>query len=433
MVQEFDVVVVGAGVIGAATSFELARTGRSVLCVDNSGAVGSGSTSASSAIIRFHYSTWDSVLTSWESAWLWWRFSEHLGTTASAALAKFVPTGALTFDFRGTNRDVTVALMRRCGIAVEDLSANQIRERFPALDVADFGVAKRVDDAAFFDDPVGEVGGYFTPDAGFIDDPMLAAQNFMDAAMRGGAKLRLHSKVVEIRRRGDAVVGVTLESGELIDAHVVVNVAGPASARINEMAGVSGEMKINQRPLRQEVHVATPPQNFGLDGTGPLVTDMGLGTYFRPHLGGTMIVGGTEPKCDDLEWVRDPDQFSDQPTTVGFERSMLRLGRRMPNLAIPSRPKGLAGLYDVTDDWVPIYDCSSLKGYFMACGTSGNQFKNAPMSGIFMTALVEASEQGIDHDTDPVQVVGAHTGMTINLGAFSRLREPETTTGTVMG
>lgn len=433
MTEHSDVVVVGAGVIGAATAFELARRGRSVICVDAGGAVGGGSTSASSAIIRFHYSIWDSVLTAWEAAWMWWRLDEHLGVTDPAGMAQFVRTGALMLDCPGSNRDIAIALLRRAGVSVEELAPAEVRERFQALDTSDFGDPKRVDDPNFFAEPIGELGAYFTPDAGFIDDPMLAAHNFMHAARHHGARLRLHERVVEVRRLDDRVTGVTLEAGEQIDAPFVVNAAGPASAWINEMAGVAGEMRIKHRPLRQEVHVVSHPSNFALDGTGPLVSDMGVGTYFRPHLGGTMIVGGTEPACDQLEWVDDPDVFNDQPTAEGFERSMLRLARRMPTFAIPNRPVGLAALYDASDDWVPIYDCSSVRGYFMACGTSGNQFKNAPMVGIFMAELIDATDRGIDHDHDPVRVIGRHTAMSINLGAFSRLRDPAPTSGSVMG
>jgi hypothetical protein len=74
-----------------------------------------------------------------------------------------------------------------------------------------------------------------------------------------------------------------------------------------------------------------------------------------------------------------------------------------------------------------------VRGFFMACGTSGNQFKNAPMVGIFMAELIDATDRGIDHDHDPVQVIGRHTAMSINLGAFSRLRDPAPTSGSVMG
>ena len=134
-----------------------------------------------------------------------------------------------------------------------------------------------------------------------------------------------------------------------------------------------------------------------------------------------------------LEWVDDPDDFNDQPTVEHWETSMLRLARRLPEFGVPPKPVGLAALYDASDDWVPIYDRSSLDGFYMACGTSGNQFKNAPLAGQFIRALVDAADAGVDHDADPVQFTGPLTGRAINLGAFSRRRDPAVTSGTVMG
>ena len=50
-----DVVIIGAGVVGASIALELQRSGRKVLDVDKGESVGGGSTSASSALIRFNY------------------------------------------------------------------------------------------------------------------------------------------------------------------------------------------------------------------------------------------------------------------------------------------------------------------------------------------------------------------------------------------
>ena len=71
---------------------------------------------------------------------------------------------------------------------------------------------------------------------------------------------------------------------------------------------------------------------------------------------------------------------------------------------------------------MPIYDRTSLEGYYVAIGTSGNQFKNAPLVGRFLAALVEAGERGHDHDAHPVTVTGTHTGLAIDLGHYSRRR-----------
>ena len=117
---------------------------------------------------------------------------------------------------------------------------------------------------------------------------------------------------------------------------------------------------------------------------------------------------------------------------------MWRLARRLPDLAVPHRPTGLAGVYDVTPDWMPVYDRTSLDGFYVAIGTSGNQFKNAPLVGQILCDLVEAElidavEGGHDHDADPVTTNCHRIGRPLDLGAFSRLRSMTATTGTVMG
>jgi sarcosine oxidase, subunit beta len=431
--QRADALVIGAGVIGAAVAYELARSGRSVIVVDKGPAVGAGSTSASASIIRFSYSTADAVLTAWESAAIWEAWEEHLGTVDPDGMARFVRTGNLIFCTAGYDGSGTMALWDDIGIPYERLDANEIRERFPKLDPGRYWPPKRIDDPAFADDATGELTAFFNAGSGFIDDPMLAAHNLAFAARRHGATFRFHEAVVAVEQRGGRVRGVTLAGGEVVDAPVVVNVGGPHSGIINRMAGVTGDMRIGHRPLRNEVFAVPAPSGFELDDGATTVADLDIGQYFRPQFGGTLLVGGTEPACDELEWIDDPDDFREQPTVEVWETAMLRLARRMPEFGVPSRPVGLAALYDASDDWVPIYDKSSLAGFYMACGTSGNQFKNAPLAGQFIVALVDAAERGIDHDEDPVQFAGPRTGRTINVGAFSRRRDPAVTSGTVMG
>ena len=428
-----DAIVIGAGVIGSAVTLELVRSGRSVVCVDKGPAAGAGSTSASSAIIRFSYSTLDAVLTAWEAAALWRDWSGHLGTTDPDGMARFLRTGNLIFCTPGFDGSTVMALWDEVGIAYERLDARELRERFPGLDIGCYFPPKRVDDPAFADDATSELTAFYNADSGFIDDPMLAAHNLADAARTNGAEFRFRTAVSAIGRAGGRVTGVTLASGDRISAPIVVNVGGPHSRIINEMAGVTGDMRIGHRPLRQEVFAVPAPPGFGLDDGGPLVADLDVGQYFRPQAGGTLLVGGTEPECDVLEWVTDPDQFNDLPTVEQWETSMLRLARRLRDFGVPPKPVGLAALYDASDDWVPIYDRSSLDGFYMACGTSGNQFKNAPLAGQFIRALIDAADAGNDHDADPVQFTGRATGRTINLGAFSRRRDPTVTSGTVMG
>ncbi len=428
-----DAIVIGSGVIGAAVALELARGGRSVVCVDKGPAPGAGSTSASSSIIRFSYSTHDAVLTAWEAAALWHDWAGHLGVEDPDGMARFVRTGYLGFITPGYDADRVLALWDDVGIPYRRLDGAGLRARYPGLDTGAYYPPKRIDDPAFADDAADDLTAFLEEESGYVDDPMLAAHNLAHAARHHGAVFRFRAAVVAIDRAGGRVRGVTLAGGESIAAPVVVNVAGPHSGIVNEMAGVAAELRIGHRPLRQEVFAVPAPAGFGLDDGGPVVADLDLGQYFRPQAGGTLLVGGTEPACDTLEWITDPDDFDDQPTVEHWETSMLRLARRLPEFGVPTRPVGLAALYDASDDWVPIYDGSSLRGFFMACGTSGNQFKNAPMAGQFIRALVDAADAGVDHDAEPVQFTGARTGRTIDLAAFSRLRTPAVTSGTVMG
>jgi sarcosine oxidase, subunit beta len=428
-----DAVVIGAGVIGAAVALELARGGRRVVCVDKGPAAGAGSTSASSSIIRFSYSTVDAVLTAWESAACWRDWAGHLGVEDPAGMARFVPAGNLVYQTPDYDGVAVLEAWDDVGIPYELLDPAALRARFPALDHGAYFPPKRTDDPTFGDDAGGELHAFYNGDSGYIDDPMLAAHNLAHAAAHHGATFRFRAAVRSIGRRDGHVTGVELEGGDVVAAPVVVNVAGPHSSHINELAGVVGDMRITTRALRQEVFAVPAPPGMLLADGAPFVADLDLGQYFRPQAGGTLLVGGTEAACDELEWIADADDFDEVASVEGWERSTLRLARRVPALGIPPRPVGLAALYDVADDWVPIYDRSSLDGYFMACGTSGNQFKNAPLAGQFMRALVDAAAAGIDHDAEPVTFRGPLTGRVIHLAAFSRRRAPTATSGTVMG
>ncbi|PKW19188.1 FAD dependent oxidoreductase [Saccharopolyspora spinosa] len=103
-----------------------------------------------------------------------------------------------------------------------------------------------------------------------------------------------------------------------------------------------------------------------------------------------------------------------------FEAQVTRAARRLSGLRVPNRARGVVGVYDVADDWTPIYDRTELAGFYVAIGASGNQFKNAPVVGRLMAALVDQVEAGADHDREPVRYRGPHTGLDIDPGSFSR-------------
>ena len=79
MKKDFDVIIIGAGIIGCCTAFELSKKGLKTLNIDKLSAVGSGSTANSCAVIRVHYSTLDGTAVAYESYLYWNEWEKYLG------------------------------------------------------------------------------------------------------------------------------------------------------------------------------------------------------------------------------------------------------------------------------------------------------------------------------------------------------------------
>lgn len=429
-----DAVVVGAGVIGSSIALELARAGRRVVLIDRASGPGQGSTSASSAVIRYNFSTLSGVAAAWESQFCWLSWADHLGHDVGD-LARFERCGLVMIDVDVAPRSGWLPLFDKVGVPYEEWDAATLAQRMPGIDTGRYWPPKRIDDDRFWSDATDTLGAVYTPDAGYVSDPQLAAQNLAAAAAKEGAEFRFRAAVAGVESADGRVSGVVLADGTRISAPVVVNAAGPWSSKLNELAGVGSDFTVAVRPMRQEVaHVAAPEGYQPSGGVGPAVADIDLGTYYRGEVGGGLLVGGTEPECDPLQWLDDPDEANPNPTMAVFEAQVTRAARRLVNLRVPNRPRGVVGVYDVADDWTPIYDRTELSGFYVAIGTSGNQFKNAPVVGRLMSTLIDEVESGADHDANPVQYRGAHTGLSIDLSAFSRKRERnEDSSKTVMG
>ncbi len=419
-----DAIIIGTGVIGAAIAFEMAKAGWKTLSLDRNAQVGHGSTAGSCAIIRMHYSTFDGTAFAWEGYHYWRDWADYLGLPEGADLAKFRQTGCLVMktpanDFMVKHMKNSTAL----GCPFEEWDAEQIRARLPVYSLDSYAPARRMDDPDFAKPNGGHLtGGVYWPLGGYVTDPGLSAQNLMDAARLHGARVRTRAEVVGILREGGRVAGVKLADGEELRAGVVINVAGPGSSIVNAMAGVLEDMTIKTRPLRQEVVHVPAPEGFDFEADGTIVSDGDIACYCRPEHGNHILVGSEDPECDPNVWTEDDvdynHDFTDQWTTQA-----LRYAQRVPSLGIPSRMRGVVDLYDASTDWIPIYDKSSLPGFYMACGSSGNQYKNAPIAGKMMTALVEYCEGGADHDAAPLQFTLPCIGRDIDVGFYSRKRE----------
>ncbi|NBP92376.1 MAG: FAD-binding oxidoreductase, partial [Actinobacteria bacterium] len=337
---------------------------------DKAGGPGQGSTSSSSSIIRFNYSTYAGVVLAWESFQTWLDWRAHLGAAPAEQIAEMVNLGVVMLDVPVMNMAATTELFNKVGIEYEIWDARTLAVRIPGIDPGKFWPPKPIDDPAFWEDATESTGALYTPAGGYISDPSLSAVNLADAAKRHGANFRFKEEIVSVIKSIDRVTGV-----------------------------------------------------------GPMIGDLDVGVYMRPTPGGGFLVGGTEPECEPMQWIDDPDQAHMLRTQELYDAQVTRAARRFPDLKVPPVAKGIAGVYDVSSDWTPIYDKSELPGFYLAIGTSGNQFKNAPGVGVLMAKLIDYVEGGGDHE-----VTGVRTGLPIDLATFSRKRpRNENSSGTVMG
>ena len=425
MGEKVDAIIIGAGVIGAATAFELAKRGYSTLNIDKGPSAGYGATSNSCAIVRAHYSSIDGVAMAYEGFKYWEDWANYLEVPDEAGLAKYMQCGTILLKSSTAHHDKVLPHYDAVGVTYEDWDTETTKQKMPIFDMHEFWPPTRPsEDPNFMDPRGGELpGAIYTPESGYVSDPALASHNLQRAAEAKGSRFLYRKAVTEIRRENGRVAGVTLDDGTQIDAKIVVNVAGPHSFVINRMAGVEDGMNIKTHALRHEVHHVPAPEDFDYDHDGAHVSDGDNAIYFRPEVGNHILIGSEDPDCDPQVWVENPDDFDRNISRDQWEAQVYRCARRIPSIPIPNEMKGVVDLYDCSDDWIPLYDKSDLGGFYMAVGTSGNQFKNGPVAGHCMAELIDAVEKGHDHDSDPLKVTVPYTGLELDMGFYSRLRE----------
>ncbi|MBW2369096.1 MAG: FAD-binding oxidoreductase [Deltaproteobacteria bacterium] len=424
MNTKYDAIIIGSGIIGCGIAFEMSKKGWKTLNIDKLESAGLGSTANTCAVIRVHYSTLEGTAVAYESYLYWNDWANYLGVQDPKGLAEFNRRGVLVVKSQvNENLKKTRQLLDELEIGYEDWDFQKIKERFPMLDDTSYYPPRRPEDPDFGrknENPLA--GAIYYPEGGYISDPVLSVHNVQVAAQAHGAEFKYNTEVVDVLKADNRVSGVKLADAGVVAAPVVINAAGPHSFVINRLAGVEGGMKIKTRALRHEVvHLPAPP-GVDYESIGCPSSDSDVGAYWRPEVGNHILSGTEDPECDPKEWIEDPDVFN-RNLTEQAKAQAYRLCQRIPDLRLPNQIQGVVDLYDVADDWIPIYDKSDLPGFYMAVGTSGNQYKNAPVVGKMMAELVEQCENGKDHDQDPVVFHLENMNRDVSMKFYSRLRE----------
>ena len=177
--MKYDVIVIGAGIIGCCTAYELAKRGKRTLNIDKLPASGYGSTSGSCAIIRTHYSTVDGCALAYEGVFVWRDWAGYIGVPDERGLAVYHNTGCVAL--RVEANDFLWPMCERLdviGIPWEDWGPDKFHEKLPFFDLKRFAPAKLLGDPGFGEPTGGSVeGAVFFPDAGYVSDPQLATHN----------------------------------------------------------------------------------------------------------------------------------------------------------------------------------------------------------------------------------------------------------------
>jgi sarcosine oxidase, subunit beta len=350
-----DVLIVGAGVIGAATAFHLARLGVADVTVLDRGTVGSGMSSRSSALIRMHYTFGPEVELALRSDAMFDDWPDLTGAPAFVRRTGFV---RIVLPGEEAALRANVAMQRALGARAKVIDAAALASLAPGL---------RTDDVAC---------AAWEPHGGYGDGAVLAG-DLLAAARALGVRYRPHAPVRALLRDGDRITGVLTDAGAE-PAGLVVLAAGVWSPALLGGAGLS-------LPISAELHrvavLAHPP------GAGAAVAciDSVTQTYFRPEGGGSMtLVGGfTGEPCPDPDGVPPTADPGELAALVGMA------ARRVPALADAGIARGTAGVYDMTPDARPLLgEPPGVTGLVVAAGFSGMGFKISPAVGEALAELI---------------------------------------------
>jgi sarcosine oxidase subunit beta len=353
-----DVIIIGGGVTGAALAFHLTSLGLRKVHLLERQFLAAGGTGRSVGIIRQLYPTPETSAMVLRSLRVFQRFADAVGGDAG-----YVACGALIGVSAAMRPalQATRAVQRALGIRAELLEPGELARVEPRIDASGLGAV------------------LYEPESGY-GDPTAVTHGFADGARRRGAAIDQGVEVVEVRRSGDRVIGVTTAAGEAIDAPVVVNAAGLWAPAVARMAGVELPIVVGRHP----VFIVERDVAFG--APHPVYLDLAGGAYVRPETGNLTLTGSLMD--DEAQHPMDPELLGRETGLDEATAVLERTGRALPRLAEARYRQGYAGAFDITPDWMPILDESPVSGFWIAAGMSGHGFKLSPAVGEMLAALI---------------------------------------------
>jgi sarcosine oxidase subunit beta len=350
-----DVIVIGAGVIGASIAYHLGALGAGRVLVLDRGQIGAGTTAQSSGILRTHYSVPENVELARRSWAVFSHFAEVLeDDEASAGLVRCGYLIAAPDGPKLAPLSASLADQQARGIEVRRLDRREAAERLPIC---------RFDDAAL-------IG--FEPEAGFAD-AYLVTSAFARAARRRGVKIMEGVEVQGLRREGGRVVGVDTAAGRF-EAPTVISAQNIWAGDLERWTGIA-------TPVRAERHRVLSLQGpEAYSYAMPVYKDLGSpGMLYCRSYGGTQML--VSEGIAGATLARPDNEQADVPMDAVVEIGA-QVAARFPSFETAGLASAWTGVYDVTPDWNPVLGrVADVPGLLVAYGFSGHGFKLSPAVG----------------------------------------------------
>ncbi|MFE4973987.1 NAD(P)/FAD-dependent oxidoreductase [Kitasatospora sp. NPDC056651] len=354
-----DVVVVGAGVVGAACAYYAARAGLAVAVVDR-GPVAGGTTGAGEGnLLVSDKEPGPELDLALLSTRLWRELAELLGPAI-----EYEAKGGLVVASTAAGQDALRAFaagQRETGVEAEEVPGERLRELEPHL--AD-----------------GLAGGFHYPQDAQVQ-PALAAAHLLREARRLGAELITGESVTAVDRGPDGAVRGVRTDRRSLAAPAVVNAAGTWGGELAAMAGVHlpvlprrGFVLVTEplpRVVRHKVYAADYVANVASGSAGLETSAVIEGTP-----GGPVLIGASRER-------------------VGFDRTLSQeVLRRLaaqaaelfPVLADVTVLRAYRGFRPYLPDHLPAIGADPrVPGLYHACGHEGAGIGLAPATGLLIS------------------------------------------------
>jgi sarcosine oxidase subunit beta len=354
-------VIIGGGVVGCSIAYQLARRGQRDVVVLEREAVGSGTTSKAAGGIRSQFPTETEVRFSLEAIGVFERFAEEFGVDIGYRRIGYLFLISEPEDLAGYRE--RMALQRRLGVDVREITPAEARAIVPAL---------RVDDL---------IAAVWGPTDGMAG-PAEVTSGFARRARELGVQIVEGVSVTGIEVAHGAAQGVTTSEGA-VSSPLVINAAGPSAARIGRLAGVD----VAVQPRRRHIFFTEPfPE---IPGPVPLTTDRASGFYFRKEMEQLLLSPG------DVEDIGE--DFEVPVDRARIDETVEKALHRIPIVEKARIAGGWAGLRPLTPDdhaiigWAPGVD-----GFFLAVGFGGHGCQHSPATGRYVSEWLLDGKPSLD-------------------------------------